>query len=264
MKNRINIFIGILLLFSNSYAQFCSEFYYGEKQIFESLFNKHTNSIRRSGGGEPYLESFIHFYKKLNNENQKKIDVVFFANYSIYKKRIPELSGLAPKRAVDFIISKLKNPYDLFRQRPTAEAYIKYLESIKSEQAFNNFLPPEIVLDSIYSLQKDLLNHSHATSIIAFGSFFNGRATEKSDVDYYVNFIDGNKSLFNPIELNKNLQRQSLSEMDTEAHFSIEEFRDDKLRFGLRVHDLAIEITKEQIYFFIRNPTTQLIERFYL
>lgn len=264
MKSKLNLIIVILLFFSNSYAQFCSEFYYAEKQVFESLFNKHTNLIRRSGGGEQYLESFIHFYKKLNSENQKKIDVVFSANYSIYKKRIPELSGLAPKRAVDFIISKLKNPYDLFRQWPTAEAYIKYLESIKTEQVINNFLPPEIVLDSIYSLQKDLLNHPHAASVIAFGSFFNGRATEKSDVDYYVNFIDANKSLFSPIELNKNLQRQSLSEMDTEAKFSTEEHRHDKLRFGLTVHDLAIEITKEQIYFFIRNPTTQLIERFTL
>lgn len=264
MKSKLSLIIIILLLFSNSYAQFCGEFYYGEKQIFESLFNRHTNSIRRSGGSEHYLEQFILFYKKLNNENKKKIDVVFFANYSIYKKRIPEPIGLAPKRAVDFIISKLKNPYDLFRQRTVHEAYIEYLENIKTDQVSNNFISPEIVLDSVYSLQKDLLNHPHATSIIAFGSFFNGRATEKSDVDYYVNFIDANKSLFNPIELNKNLQRQSLSEMDTEAKFSTEEHRHDKLRFGLTVHDLAIEITKEQIYFFIRNPTTQLIERFTL
>lgn len=195
------------------------------------------------------IKSFPKVYKRLLVSDLLK-------NYSsLSKDRQDRNAPVAPKRSVDFLISHLMNPLDIFsNSNNPIGAYRIYLESFQSLN--NDFLKPQLVLDTIAQLQRDLrkLSIKGESQFLLFGSFFNGRAKSTSDIDIMEYLEINGKSRY--LETYNFLKEQNLDELEISGTYgNIKNISLDR-EFSLKTQPLVILLTINEAHFIIKDESS--------
>lgn len=221
----------------------------------ESVENQ-ISSLKNLGSDAETLWALQKQIQNFPKAYQSLVITELLSNYSLLSKdRQHRNAPVAPKRSVDFLISHLMNPLDIFitSQNPM-KAYMNYLESF---QPFDKeFLQPELILSTIVTLYKDLKKSTLKgdSQFLLFGSFFNGRAKNTSDIDI-MEYLDVNgKSRYS--KTYNLLKTQNLTDFEISGTYgNIKNIALDK-SYSLKTQPLIILLTIHKIHFIIRDENS--------
>lgn len=168
------------------------------------------------------------------------------------KERVSRDYAYAPKRSIDFLISQIRNPLkDFESENHPLMSYKNYLETFQIQET--NFVPIKIVFEALIKLNTDLINSSVSgdSKYLIYGSFINGRATEKSDIDIMEYLDTKSKSRYSVTS--SYLKLKELNDFEISGTYGNYTHIITDIDFSLKVQPLAILMTTKEIQFIIKN-----------
>jgi predicted nucleotidyltransferase len=168
------------------------------------------------------------------------------------KDRVSRDYAYAPKRSIDFQISQMRNPLkDFENESHPLLSYKNYLNSFQTQET--HFVPVKIVFETLLKLNTDLINSSvyGDSKYLIYGSFINGRATEKSDIDIMEYLDTKSKSRYSVTS--SYLKLKELNDFEISGTYGNYTHINTDIDFSLKVQPLAIILTIKEIQFIIKN-----------
>lgn len=209
--------------------------------------------IKQRGENAPELKDLALILKELPPRETEEIFRFLVDDYRLLAKdRVSKDYVYAPKRSIDFLISQIHNPLKNFEKESNPLiSYKNYLEDFQSE--LNDFLPVKLIFETLLKLNTDLINSSvyGDSRYLIYGSFINGRATEKSDIDI-MEYLDTKvKSRYSVTS--SYLQLKKLSNFEISGTYGNAVHINTDIEFALKVQPLVLLMTAKNIQFIVRN-----------